>query len=75
MIKYSKKKIFFSVYDANENKKIDTIVLYSVIKKNLEISFQNGLEHETTSLKVRQITYLGFTQKPLLATGFASESD
>ena len=31
-------------------KKIETIVLYFVIKKNLEISFQNGPEHETTSL-------------------------
>ena len=27
------------------------IVLYFVIKKNLEISFQNGPEHWTTSLK------------------------
>ena len=32
--------------------KIKTIVLYFVIKKNLEISFQNGPEHETTSLKI-----------------------
>ena len=32
-------------------KKIKTIVLYFVVKKNLEISFQNGPEHETTSLK------------------------
>ena len=31
-------------------KKIETIVLYFFIKKNLEISFQNGPEHETTSL-------------------------
>ena len=31
-------------------KTIETIVLYFVIKKNLEISFQNGPEHETTSL-------------------------
>ena len=31
-------------------KKIETIILYFIIKKNLEISFQNGLEHETTSL-------------------------
>ena len=30
--------------------KIQTIVLYFVIKENLEISFQNGPEHETTSL-------------------------
>ena len=30
-------------------KKIKTIVLYIAIKKNLEISFQNGPEHETTS--------------------------
>ena len=30
--------------------KIETIVLYFVIKKNLEISFHNGSEHETTSL-------------------------
>ena len=30
--------------------KIKTIVLYFVIKKHLEISFQNGPEHETTSL-------------------------
>ena len=29
--------------------KIKTIVLYFVRKKNLEISFKNGLEHETTS--------------------------
>ena len=44
-----KKKII--VQDANKNivhKKIKTIVLYFVIKKNLEISFQNGPEHETT---------------------------
>ena len=27
------------------------IVLYFVIKKNLEISFQNGPEHETKSLR------------------------
>ena len=33
-------------------KKIKTIVLYFVIKKNLEISFQNGPEHETMSLKI-----------------------
>ena len=32
-------------------KEIETIVLYYVIKKNLEISFQNGPEHETTSLR------------------------
>ena len=32
-------------------KKIETIVLYFVIKKNLEIRFQNEPEHETTSLK------------------------
>ena len=31
-------------------KKIETIVLYFVIKKNLEISFQNGPEHEITFL-------------------------
>ena len=31
-------------------KKIETIVLYFVTTKNLEISFQNGPEHETTSL-------------------------
>ena len=31
-------------------KKIKTIVLYFVIKKNLECSFQNGPEHETMSL-------------------------
>ena len=31
-------------------KKIETIVLYFVMKKNLEISLQNGPEHETTSL-------------------------
>ena len=37
-------------------KKIETILLYFVIKKNLEISFQNGPEHETTSLK-RLIVY------------------
>ena len=30
-------------------KKIETIVLYIIIRKNLEISFQNGPEHETTS--------------------------
>ena len=29
---------------------IETIVLYFVITKNLEISFQNGREHMTTSL-------------------------
>ena len=29
---------------------METIVLYFVIKKNLEISFQNELEHETTFL-------------------------
>ena len=33
--------------------KIETIVLYFVTKKNLEISFQNGPEHETTSLIFR----------------------
>ena len=32
-------------------KKIETIVLYLVIKKNVEISIRNGSEHETTSLK------------------------
>ena len=31
-------------------KKIETIVLYFVISKNLEISFQNGPKHETTFL-------------------------
>ena len=31
-------------------KKIKTIVLYFVIIKNLEISVQNGPEHETTFL-------------------------
>ena len=31
-------------------KKIETIVLYFVIKKNLGVRFQNGPEHETTSL-------------------------
>ena len=31
-------------------KKIETIVLYFIIEKNLEISFQNGPEHDTTSL-------------------------
>ena len=30
--------------------KVKTIVLYFVIKKNLEISFQNGPEQETKSL-------------------------
>ena len=29
--------------------KIEMIVLYFVMKKNLEISCQNGSEHETTS--------------------------
>ena len=44
-------KFFFVVYDANKNiKKIKMIVLYFVIKKNLEKSFKSGLEHETTSL-------------------------
>ena len=33
-------------------RKIKMIVLYFVIKKNLEISFQNGPEHETTSLSL-----------------------
>ena len=33
--------------------KTETIVLYFVIKKNLEISFQNGPEHETTSLSIQ----------------------
>ena len=33
-------------------KKIETIVLYFVIKKNLELSFQNGPEHETTFLSI-----------------------
>ena len=32
-------------------KKIKTIVLYFVIKKNPEMSFQNGLEHKTTFLR------------------------
>ena len=31
-------------------KKIEKIVLYFVIKKNLEISLQNELEHRTTGL-------------------------
>ena len=31
-------------------KKIETIVLYFVIKKNLQISFQIVPEHKTTSL-------------------------
>ena len=31
-------------------KKIETFVLYFALKKNLEISLKNGLEHETTSL-------------------------
>ena len=35
-------------------KKIETIVLYFVKKKNLEISFQNGPEHETTFLTSRK---------------------
>ena len=33
-------------------KKIETIVLYFVINKNLEISFQNGPEHETKSFNI-----------------------
>ena len=33
-------------------KKIETIVLYFVIRKNLEISFQNRPEHEATSLRM-----------------------
>ena len=33
-------------------KTIETIVLYFVTEKNLEISFQNGPEHETTSLNM-----------------------
>ena len=33
-------------------KKFETIVLYFVKKKNLERSFQNGPEHETTSLNM-----------------------
>ena len=50
-----KELLFSVVYNANENiYKIETIVLYFVIKKNLEISFQNGPEHETTSLITRQ---------------------
>ena len=36
-------------------KNYETIVLYFVIKQNLEINFQSGPEHETTSLKKRQI--------------------
>ena len=32
-------------------KKIETIVSYFVINKNLGVSFQNGPEHETTFLK------------------------
>ena len=35
-----------------KHKRIETILLYFVIKKNLEISFQNGPEHETTSLMI-----------------------
>ena len=31
-------------------KKLNFFLLYCVIKKNLEISFQNGPEHETTFL-------------------------
>ena len=51
-------KIFFIVYDAKKkHKKIETIVLYFVIKKNLEVSFHNGLEHETTSLS----SYAGYS--------------
>ena len=46
-----KKKIFLEfMMPIKTFKKIETIVLYFVIKKNLEISFQNGPEHETTSL-------------------------
>ena len=42
-------------------KKIETIVLYFVIKKILEISFQNGPEPETTSLRKKQNnSYIGF---------------
>ena len=32
-------------------KNIETIVLYFVITKNLEISFQNGPKHETAFLR------------------------
>ena len=35
--------------------KIEMIVFYFFIKKNPKISFRNGLEHETTSL--REVLY------------------
>ena len=36
-------------------KKIETILLYYVIKINLETTFQNGPEHETTFLSTFEI--------------------
>ena len=45
-------------------KKIETIVLYFVIKKNLEMSFQDGPEYETTSLNLmHQFVYKNLQQK------------
>ena len=44
------KKIFFTVYAANKNIKNWNECIIFCYKKNLEISFQNGPEHETTSL-------------------------
>ena len=37
--------------------KIEMIVLYFIIKKNLEISFQNGPEYDTTSLSMNFSNY------------------
>ena len=46
-------------------KKIETIVLYFVIKKNLETSFQNGPEHETTSFVIffKQLSFVHYATR------------
>ena len=41
-------------------KKIETIVSYFFIKKNLEISFQNAPEHKTTFLKEIFLVFRNF---------------
>ena len=47
--------------------KIETIVLYFIMKKNLEISFQNGPENETKSLNQQLYSYsLNFYSKTVL---------
>ena len=53
-----KKKIREFMMPIKTYNKIETIVLYFFVEKNLEISFQNGPEHETTSLNAFHDVYL-----------------